>query len=92
LKNNLRLRNYKAPTGPELRRILRALKLTGAAAAALVQRTSRGVRRWTGGDRTMGYSDLYCLVHRRTGVKITPENWREELAELEKLEFCREEK
>ncbi|MEM7047009.1 MAG: hypothetical protein AAF442_05090 [Pseudomonadota bacterium] len=71
---------YTPPTPQEMREILKALGLTGAATADLLDKASgRQVRRWTGGHSKMAYTDLYTLIHKTTGVAITKADWREEI-------------
>jgi len=72
---------YQAPTGEEVRDLLRRWSLTGSAAGALLDVDSRTVRKWTGGERRMPFPALYTLAHRAAGVELHPQSWREQLAE-----------
>lgn len=76
---------YVPPTPAEMRAILAALRLTGGKAAALMGLSDgRQVRKYTGGEqpRVIPFSGLYTLIHRANGRPISPEKWRNEIADL----------
>ena len=72
--------HYKAPSGEELRALLRAWRLTGAAAGALVDLNSRQIRRYTGDEQRVPYGVLYTLASKCEDVKISIAGWRAELS------------
>ena len=71
--------DYNPPTSDEVRRLLKALELTGAEAGALLDVNSRQIRRYTSGDSIMTYTVLYTLLGRTRRADVTPANWRSEL-------------
>ena len=76
---------YVPPTPVEVRTLLSALRLTGGQAAALMGLSDgRQVRKYTGGEqpRVIPFSGLYTLIHRANGRAISPEKWRDEIADL----------
>lgn len=77
--------DYTPPTPGEVRSLLGAMGLTGAAAATVMGLSDgRQVRKYTGGSepRRLSFAALYTLVHRCTGRRITPGAWRREIADL----------
>jgi hypothetical protein len=75
--------DYTPPTANEIRALMRGLSLTGADAARLVgAQSSRTPRRWTAGDALVPFGVLYALIHRASGISVTPAEWRAEAAEI----------
>lgn len=72
---------YVPPTPNELRAILKALNLTGAATGKLLDVSDRTVRRWTSGERELSFASLYTLLHRTIGRSIGIE-WRSDAGDL----------
>ena len=67
---------YQPPTPNEVISILSALHLTGAATGKLLDVGDRTVRRWTAGERDLGFAMLYTLLNRKIDMRIDPGNWR----------------
>lgn len=79
--------NYLAPTPDELeyilfKRIIPTLGIEeskGSSLAALADIDRKKIGQWCSGSGHTPYSVLYTIVHKGLGIKISCENWRNEI-------------